>query len=280
MKDRSQDGSNIKNTVGKTSIIDNIIERGRKAVNMINSNLYGDDVLPKQTQVLTSYRNPFASDKLDRGANIDNTLDRINLLEYSHESKLTVKETETITDEESSLDKINDFDLKNYDNFILKIEDLVMIDETILKNRKDNPLYLECRVPLLKNESHNAHNEILSNPNNNLFFDTFKIFNKIPANDNVYKLNHISYHKMNLTESNISTLMNSKIELFLHFINVKNNNEDIIIGKSEVEFNKIIMSKDFFFNKTIEIFNVKNEKKKSEAVQDEKKNQPKSKNVK
>lgn len=280
MKDRSHDGTNNKNTVAKISIIDNIIERGRKAVNMINSNLYGDDNVHKQTQVITSYRNPFSSDKVDRGGDIDNTLDRINLLEYSHESKHTVKETETITDEESSIDKINDFDLKNYDNFILKIEDLIIIEEKLLKNKKDSPMFLECRVPLLKNESYKTNNEILTNQYYNLFFDTFKIFNKLPVSDNIFKLNHVSYHKMNLTESNISTLMSSKIELILHFINVKNNNEDIVVGKSEVEFNKIIMSKDFFFNKTIEILSFKNEKKKVESAQEEKKNQPKSKNVK
>ena len=139
----------------------------------------------------------------------------------------------------------------------MTIEDLFIIDERILKSLKHNPIYLECRVPLLKNESiAQPQNEMLNNQQYNLFYDTFKIFNKVPTSDNIFKLNHVSYHKMNLTESNISTLMNAKIELILHVIDIKNNNEDISLGRSEIDFNKIIMSKDFFFTKTVEILNL------------------------
>lgn len=264
-------------TAGKESMLDNIIERTKKAMNIVNNNLYGLENINRPTQGVNSYKNPFASEGYDNNLDkeIDNTLDRINLLEYSHESRTERKITETMTEDDSSIDKINDLDLKNYDNFILKIEDLYIIDERLLKNNKNNPLYLECRVPLLKNENQ-VQNEVLNNQKYNLFYDTFKIFNKLPASDNIFKLNHVSYHKMNLTESNISTLMNSKIEIILHAIDVKNNNLDISLGRSEIDFNKIIMSKDFFFTKTIEITNFRNIKKKDE----EKKNQPKSKNLK
>jgi hypothetical protein len=68
-------------------------------------------------------------------------------------------------------------------------------------------------------------------------------------------LDHVSYHKIKLGEENFAALTNSKLEFFLHFINLRKNNEDKIIGRGLIEFNRLLLSKDFFLNLNLDIFN-------------------------
>jgi len=58
-------------------------------------------------------------------------------------------------------------------------------------------------------------------------------------------------------------------------INVKQNNEDILIGRAELDINKIILAKDFFFTSNIDIISLLD----VNANKNQKKNQPKSKVV-
>ena len=68
-------------------------------------------------------------------------------------------------------------------------------------------------------------------------------------------MDHVSYHKIKLGEENFTALTNSKLEFFLHFINLRKNNEDKIIGRGLIEFNRLLLSKDFFLNLNLDIFN-------------------------
>jgi hypothetical protein len=68
-------------------------------------------------------------------------------------------------------------------------------------------------------------------------------------------MHHTTYHQVKLGEDNFGALANSKLQVFLHRIEVKNNNSDSIIGKGELSFNKIFLSKDFFYTAELEIKN-------------------------
>ena len=121
------------------------------------------------------YTNPFSTVKkeIDECEEMD-TLDRIELLEYSQEFKFTkdkLKEKDSISisnDSNFFSNNHNEMNIKDYDNFILKIEDLSILDEKVLNQLKQNLIYIECRVPLFKSDDMN--NDI----NTPLFYDTFK----------------------------------------------------------------------------------------------------------
>ncbi len=68
-------------------------------------------------------------------------------------------------------------------------------------------------------------------------------------------MDHVSYHKIKLGEENFAALTSSKIEFYLHYINMRKNNEDKIIGKGIIDFNKLLLAKDFFLNLNLEINN-------------------------
>lgn len=106
-------------------------------------------------------------------------------------------------------------------------------------------------------------------------FLNFRIYNKTNTIDNLFKLDHVSYHKIKLGEENFSALTNSKLEFFLHFINLRKNNEDKIIGRGLIEFNRLLLAKDFFMNLTLDIFNYKEEK-----IEEEKEKEKVNKNSK
>jgi hypothetical protein len=68
-------------------------------------------------------------------------------------------------------------------------------------------------------------------------------------------MHHTNYHQVKLGEDNFGALANSKLQVFLHRIEVRNNNHDTIIGKGELSFNKIFLSKDYFYTDDLEIYN-------------------------
>ena len=82
-------------------------------------------------------------------------------------------------------------------------------------------------------------------------------------------MNHVSYHKVKLGEDNFGALANSKIEVYLHKIDIKHNNMDSIIGKGDMCFNKIFLSKDFFYSDDIQFYNYI-----PEEIKDDDKNKP------
>jgi len=67
-------------------------------------------------------------------------------------------------------------------------------------------------------------------------------------------------------------LTSSKIEFYLHYINLRKNNEDRIIGKGLIDFNRLLLAKDFFLNLNLEITNYVETPKEEEQVKDTKLN--------
>lgn len=98
-----------------------------------------------------------------------------------------------------------------------------------------------------------------------------RIYNKTNnAENKIFKLDHVSYHKIKLGEDNFAALTTSKIEFYLHCINLRKNNEDSIIGKGMIDFNRLLLSKDFFLNLNLEITNYIETPKDGEETKDNK----------
>lgn len=131
--------------------LDDVLEKGKKILDYFNNNNHQE----------ITYQNPFTlkapEDEVD-------SIDRINLLEYSllgNEEKKKVEKNE-ISDYEVSdhyEGRNSVFNIKDFNNFIFKIEDLVLQND---KYKKDL-LYIECKVPLFPS-------------NGKLIYDTFKYF--------------------------------------------------------------------------------------------------------
>lgn len=102
-------------------------------------------------------------------------LERAELLEYSTEMN-----PEKDKKNEISFSNLNDslsnhadankgnINIKDYENIVLKIDNILVTEEKSLKMLKENLIYLECKVPLFKAERKNTPNV------NNIFYDTFK----------------------------------------------------------------------------------------------------------
>jgi hypothetical protein len=101
------------------------------------------------------------------------TLDKLDVLEY--DTEMGVNNNDHRGDYNKDTIEKEDFniDMKDYDNFILKIEDLIVTDDKMLSKLKDNLLYLECKVPLFKADK-NKTNKEANNNENGVFDDTFK----------------------------------------------------------------------------------------------------------
>lgn len=205
-------------------------------------------------------------------------LDRAHLMEYSTEfNNNQNKENNSFSNLNDSVSnttekETGDINIREYENIVLKIDNISIIEEKTLKILKENLIYIECKVPLFKSEQKNDEES------QNIFYDTFKyyikiknrIYNKVQSSDNIFKLDHVSYHKIKLGEDNFSALTSAKIEFFIHYINLKKNKEDVIIGKGSVDFNRLILAKDFFLNLNLEILN--HIEKPKEREQDKEKN--------
>jgi len=127
--------------------LDDVLEKGKKILDYLNDRNYQE----------VPYENPFTlkakEDEVD-------SIDRINLLEYSlMENKIQkVVEKNEISDFEESHHYNSPISIKDFNNLIFKIEDLIMNDK--FSNKKDL-LYIECKVPLFL-------------ANGQLIYDTFK----------------------------------------------------------------------------------------------------------
>jgi len=150
--------------------IENIIERGKSLMDKLNNNISG-------SQPECFYLNPFSA-KLgnineDVNDNLD-TLDQIELLEYSRadiipNEKPNRKDSISDSEQISDIQELN-MNIRDYDNFILKIEDLKIISTNILsKINSQNLIYIECKVPLFKIDEQGD-----KNTETKMFYDTFK----------------------------------------------------------------------------------------------------------
>ena len=100
-------------------------------------------------------------------------LDQVDLLEYSTELNPEKKNNElsfSHLNESNSNDTENNkgnINIRDYENIVLKIDNISISEEKTLKLLKDNLLYLECKVPLFKVD--NKKDSLT-----NIFYDTFK----------------------------------------------------------------------------------------------------------
>jgi len=155
--------------------IDNIIEKGKNLIEKLNNNIV-------YAQPNSLYLNPFSKVGViddDEYNNLD-TLDKIGLLEYSgadfnsDDKQAFKKDSISESDQMSFLNDIN-INIKEFDNFILKIEDLKIQDSNILSSLNQNLVYVECRVPLFHVEKCQDVDQGRNlNPIDNLYYDTFK----------------------------------------------------------------------------------------------------------
>jgi hypothetical protein len=157
---------------GKPNQLDEVLQKGRKILDYFNTNLYESTMNINSSPLLPAdknYSNPFTTGKNLAGHEFD-TLDRVELLHYSISSKLGEKdnydkERHEISQSEQSIIEggNNNLNFRDFDNFILKIEDLIILDEKTLSNLNKNGLvYIECKVPLFKGQEAQ------------MFYDTFK----------------------------------------------------------------------------------------------------------
>ena len=281
---------------------ENLYERGKKLFERLNQpSLFEDNPL-KDSVIIAN---------LGKGKDINNlksydTLDKADLLDYSlkangslDSSKL--KESISNTYLESSGNNSKREGILNSDGKFIKV-DISQYNSLVLKYGKiyfnngfmnssyvniNDILYLESKIPIFKAKN-----------SGEIIYDTLKNYHQLGSDKedsvNIVNINQTNTHKINLDESNFAAIVGSKIFIFLHkFVPNKGNfrkkpngnkkdissaqsteviqNQDIIIGYSSVEMNKLFLSEDFKFSiktnlvekkKTIK---PKNEKSKSSA---------------
>jgi hypothetical protein len=144
-------------------------------------------------------------------------LEKADLLEYSTELNLNYDKKKGAYDNDnddssfsnlqnsiniSNSDKENKINIKDYENIVMKIDNITITEEKTYKQLKENLIYLECKVPLFKVEKKtsfvNNNNQEKNKPQNqgknksqekqkqkvedqiqipekeNIFYDTFK----------------------------------------------------------------------------------------------------------
>jgi hypothetical protein len=102
-------------------------------------------------------------------------LERAELMEYSTEfnnekgkkNEISFSNLNESLSNHADAEKGN-INIKDYENIVMKIDNVAITEEKSLKNLKENLIYLECKVPLFKAETKNALDI------NNIFYDTFK----------------------------------------------------------------------------------------------------------
>jgi len=102
-------------------------------------------------------------------------LERAELLEYSTElqndkikkNEISFSNLNESISNQADTDKGN-INIREYENIVMKIDNIIITEDKALKILKENLIYLECKVPLFKAERKNSP-EV-----NNIFYDTFK----------------------------------------------------------------------------------------------------------
>jgi hypothetical protein len=258
---------------------ENLYERGKKLFERLNQpSLFEDNPL-KDSVIIAN---------LGKGKDINNlksydTLDKADLLDYSlkangslDSSKL--KESISNTYLESSGNNSKREGILNSDGKFIKV-DISQYNSLVLKYGKiyfnngfmnssyvniNDILYLESKIPIFKAKN-----------SGEIIYDTLKNYHQLGSDKedsvNIVNINQTNTHKINLDESNFAAIVGSKIFIFLHkFVPNKGNfrkkpngnkkdissaqsteviqNQDIIIGYSSVEMNKLFLSEDFKFS--------------------------------
>ncbi|MCQ2818188.1 MAG: hypothetical protein MJ252_13055, partial [archaeon] len=185
---------------------------------------------------------PSLKPKKEPELNDYDSLDKIDLVEYSLNNTMKGNDL-SISHSESCIcdgDKMDIHKLKVLLIRFLKIkfEDFMDRDTASKLN-----FYVECKVPIST-----------QNNSKEMIYDTFKFNLQNPIIDSECNIEHVSYHKLNMEDSNtFAGLSNSKIFLTLHKIgktptqNLQQSkgNSDIIVGQCSFDFNKIILAKDY-----------------------------------
>ena len=125
-------------------------------------------------------------------------MEKADLLEYSTELNYNYAkkgaEDSSILNLENSInisnsDRENKINIKDYENIVMKIDNITITEEKTFKQLKENLIYLECKVPLFKvdrkikksneenknqKQNQNKEEEQMIPEKENIFYDTFK----------------------------------------------------------------------------------------------------------
>ena len=286
----------------KNEEFEKLYERGKKLFEKLNNpSLF--EVPLKDSVIIAN----LGKDKDITNLKSLDSLDRENLLDYSiksngnlDNSKLKdsisntyIESSENINNSRregllNSEGKFIKVDISQYKSLILKYGKITF-NSTYMNNsfvNNNDILYLESKIPIFKAKN-----------SNEIIYDTLKNYHQQGSDkedrNNVVNINQSNTHKINLDESNFAAIAASQIFIFLHKIIQENfrkrlnkpknissaqsteviQNQDIIIGYSSLDMNKVFLSEDFKFSNKIKVV----EKKK--FVQNKKSNE-KNKNDK
>jgi hypothetical protein len=137
-------------------IVDNMMQRTKNLIDNINVTPIDNVIFERK-----GYIDPFQRENI-RIDDFD-TIDKLAVLEYESECCQKREVNEISISQENEPHEFN-IDIREYDNFILKIDNLVISDQKMLSQLRDNLLYLECKVPLFKRKDET----------NGVYYDTFK----------------------------------------------------------------------------------------------------------
>ena len=283
----------------KNEEFDKLYERGKKLFEKLNNpSLF--EVPLKDSVIIAN----LGKDKDITNLKSIDSIDKENLLDYSiksngnlDNSKLKDSISNTYIESSENINnsrregilnsdgKFLKVDISQYNSLILKYGKIIF-NNTYMNNsfvNNNDILYLESKIPIFKAKN-----------SNEIIYDTLKNYHQQGSDkedrNNIVNINQSNTHKINL-ESNFSAIASSQIFIFLHKIIQENfrkrqnkpknissaqsteviQNQDIIIGYSSLEMNKVFLSEDFKFSSKIKVVekkkfvqNKKNEKNKNE----------------
>ena len=260
----------------KNEEFEKLYERGKKLFEKLNNpSLF--EVPLKDSVIIAN----LGKDKDITNLKSLDSLDRENLLDYSiksngnlDNSKLKdsisntyIESSENINNSRregllNSEGKFIKVDISQYKSLILKYGKITF-NSTYMNNsfvNNNDILYLESKIPIFKAKN-----------SNEIIYDTLKNYHQQGSDkedrNNVVNINQSNTHKINLDESNFAAIAASQIFIFLHKIIQENfrkrqnkpknissaqsteviQNQDIIIGYSSLDMNKVFLSEDFKF---------------------------------
>ena len=176
-----------------------------------------------------------------------NSIDKIDLLEYSINNR-NIEENSNYIEEEDSVVRLSDsIDLKKYKNFSIKFSKVSFIQT--FNSTLSTLFYLECKIPTMRSKG------------GEMLYDEFKIYFQNEDNKPSVDINKISIHSLNLENQSFSAIANSKIILTLHIKTssldkkTQQKTTDSIVGNGSLEFNHVFLSKKFKYNGEILLTN-------------------------
>ena len=184
-----------KDNKDKEDKFENLINKAKHYMDKVENYLYGDDnryINPNDKRNASPKRNNL-NNKNNHDEDKLNSLDNIDLLEYSQNLKSSITdldEKSIVVEDKKQNNENKQMDIRNIDNFLFKIEELTIKNPKIFSQLKDNIIYLECKVPLFKMEQKirdrdkdkDRDNKVQDSTNKNqlnvndglILYDTFK----------------------------------------------------------------------------------------------------------